>query len=201
MPDDTKQRLVALLKQHDIPLIEDDVFGELPFGPKRARTCKSYDDSGLVLFCSSFSKTLAPGYRVGWVVPGRYYHAVRMAKLTHTLATATLPELAIAGFLAEGGYDHWLRSVRTIYKDNVTRMRRAILEEFPAGTTVHDRVRFDEVSLGYPREWGARGRPDPLARQILPAPELPQVRWIRGDDGMPRIARPGDTGPDLEEER
>ena len=68
-------------------------------------------------------------------------------------------------------------------------------------TTVHDRVRFDEVSLGYPREWGARGRPDPLARQILPAPELPQVRWIRGDDGMPRIARPGDTGPDLEEER
>ncbi|MCX6853163.1 MAG: PLP-dependent aminotransferase family protein [Verrucomicrobia bacterium] len=136
MPDDTKQRLVALLKQHDIPLIEDDVFGELPFGPKRARTCKSYDDSGLVLFCSSFSKTLAPGYRVGWVVPGRYYHAVRMAKLTHTLATATLPELAIAGFLAEGGYDHWLRSVRTIYKENVARMRRAILEEFPAGTTV-----------------------------------------------------------------
>jgi len=59
-----------------------------------------------------------------------------MAKLTHTLATATLPELAIAGFLAEGGYDHWLRSVRTIYKENVARMRRAILEEFPVGTTV-----------------------------------------------------------------
>jgi DNA-binding transcriptional MocR family regulator len=136
MSDDAKQRLVALLKEREIPLIEDDVFGELPFGPKRARTCKSYDDAGLVLFCSSFSKTLAPGYRVGWVVPGRYYHAVRMAKLTHTLATATLPELAIASFLSEGGYDHWLRSVRAIYKENVARMRRAILEEFPAGTTV-----------------------------------------------------------------
>ncbi len=136
MSDDAKQRLVAMLKEREIPLIEDDVFGELPFGPKRSRTCKSYDDSGLVLFCSSFSKTLAPGYRVGWVVPGRYYHAVRMAKLTHTLATATLPALAIAGFLAEGGYDHWLRSVRTIYKENVTRVRRAILEEFPEGTTV-----------------------------------------------------------------
>ncbi len=136
MPDEAKQRLVSLLKKHAIPLIEDDVFGELPFAAKRSRTCKSFDDSGLVLFCSSFSKTLAPGYRVGWVVPGRYYHAVRMAKLTHTLATATLPELAIAGFLAEGGYDHWLRSVRTIYKENVTRMRRAVLEEFPAGTTV-----------------------------------------------------------------
>ncbi|WP_395753393.1 PLP-dependent aminotransferase family protein [Prosthecobacter sp.] len=136
MPDEAKQRLVAMLKEREIPLIEDDVFGELPFGPKRARTCKSYDESGLVLFCSSFSKTLAPGYRVGWVVPGRYYHAVRMAKLTHTMATATLPELAIASFLSEGGYDHWLRSVRSIYKENVSRMRRAILEEFPTGTTV-----------------------------------------------------------------
>lgn len=136
MPDEAKQRLVAMLKEREVPLIEDDVFGELPFGPKRARTCKSYDESGMVLFCSSFSKTLAPGYRVGWVVPGRYYHAVRMAKLTHTMATATLPELAIASFLAEGGYDHWLRSVRAIYKANVSRMRRAILEEFPAGTAV-----------------------------------------------------------------
>ena len=136
MSDAAKQQLVALLKKHEIPLIEDDVFGELPFGPKRSRTCKSFDDSGSVLFCSSFSKTLAPGYRVGWIVPGRYYHAVRMAKLTHTLATATLPELAIAGFLAEGGYDHWLRGVRAIYKTNVTRVRRAILAEFPVGTTV-----------------------------------------------------------------
>ena len=68
-------------------------------------------------------------------------------------------------------------------------------------TTVHHEVRFEEVSLGYPREWGTRGRPDPLARQILPDPGTPQVRWIRGGDGMPRIAGPGDTGPDLEEER
>ncbi len=136
MSDDAKRRLVALLKEREIPLIEDDVFGALPFGPRRARTCKSYDDAGLVLFCSSFSKTLAPGYRVGWVVPGRFYNAVRIAKLTHTLATATLPELAIAGFLAEGGYDHWLRSVRKIYKDNVTQVRGVILETFPDGTTV-----------------------------------------------------------------
>lgn len=138
MPDEAKQRLVAMLKEREIPLIEDDVFGALPFGPKRPRSCKAFDDSGLVLFCSSFSKTLAPGYRVGWVAPGRYYHQVRMAKLTHTLATATLPELAVAGFLTEGGYDHWLRSVRAVFKDNVAQARRAILEHFPAGTIVTD---------------------------------------------------------------
>ncbi|HBD22562.1 MAG TPA: metallophosphoesterase [Dietzia sp.] len=68
-------------------------------------------------------------------------------------------------------------------------------------TTVHDGVRFEEVSLGYPREWNGRGRPDPLTRQILPAPDGPQVRWVRGDGGMPRIARPADTGPYLEDER
>ena len=68
-------------------------------------------------------------------------------------------------------------------------------------TTLHDDVRFDEVSLGYPREWGTRGRPDPLTRQILPAPRERQVRWIRDAEGLPRIARPGESGPDLEEER
>lgn len=68
-------------------------------------------------------------------------------------------------------------------------------------TTVYDGVRFDEVSLGYPREWGRRGRPEPLARPILPAPEAPLVRWIRGEDGLPRIAAPDEDGPDLEEDR
>lgn len=68
-------------------------------------------------------------------------------------------------------------------------------------STVYDGVRFDEVSLGYPREWGRRGRPEPLARQILPVPDAPQVRWIRGADGLPRLAAPGEDGPDLEEDR
>ena len=68
-------------------------------------------------------------------------------------------------------------------------------------TTVHDAVRFEEVSLGYPREWKGRGRPEPLTRQILPAPPGPQVRWLRGEEGLPRIARPGDPGPYLEDER
>lgn len=70
----------------------------------------------------------------------------------------------------------------------------------PRTTEYHD-VRFEEVSLGYPREWEGRGRPDPLARQILPVSAEQQIRWIRGDDGMPKIAVAGDAGPDLEDER
>lgn len=68
-------------------------------------------------------------------------------------------------------------------------------------TSVHDGVRFEEVSLGYPREWNGRGRPEPLTRQILPDPEEPQVKWVRGESGMLRIARVGEPGPYLDDER
>jgi DNA-binding transcriptional MocR family regulator len=136
MPEANKKRLVQILAARDIPLIEDDVFGELYFGAHRPHVAKSFDQKGLVMLCSSFSKSLAPGYRVGWVAPGRFYDRVKALKLTSTLATATLPELAIAGFLANGGYERYLRSVRTLYAANVRRMSEAIAATFPAGTKI-----------------------------------------------------------------
>jgi DNA-binding transcriptional MocR family regulator len=136
MPDANKQRLVQMLAKRDIPLIEDDVFGELHYGSHRPRLAKGYDEKGLVLLCSSFSKSLAPGYRVGWVAPGKFYDRVRSLKLTSTLATATLPELAIAEFLANGGYDHYLRSARSFYAANIQRVSQAVITAFPEGTQV-----------------------------------------------------------------
>lgn len=136
MPDEAKQRLVQMLAERQVPLIEDDVFGELHHGPHRPRMAKAYDETGNVLLCSSFSKSLAPGYRVGWVAPGRYYERVKTLKLTSTLATATLPELAIAEFLANGGYDHYLRSARSFYAANVQRVAQAVAASFPEGTKV-----------------------------------------------------------------
>lgn len=136
MPDTHKQRLVQMLAKHEVPLIEDDVFGELHHGPHRPRLAKSYDEKGLVLLCSSFSKSLAPGYRVGWVAPGRFYDRVKTLKLSSTLATPTLPELAIAEFLANGGYDHYLRSARAFYAASTRRVAHAIRTAFPIGTQV-----------------------------------------------------------------
>lgn len=136
MPDDRKRWLVDLLAARDIPLIEDDIYGDLAFGPQRPRVCKALDGGrGLVLLCSSFSKTLAPGMRVGWCAPGpRYHAAVEQLKLFTTLATPTLPQLAIAGFLATGGYDHHLRSLRKFYERQVAVMSDAIARYFPDGT-------------------------------------------------------------------
>jgi len=132
MPETHKERMVEILGRHEVPLIEDDIFGELYFGAHRPRTAQSYDAKGLVMLCSSFSKTLSPGYRVGWVVPGRFRAEVLAAKLTSTLSSAALPELAVAEFLSNGGYDHYLRSARHTYADNVERMSLAIAAAFPA---------------------------------------------------------------------
>jgi DNA-binding transcriptional MocR family regulator len=136
MPDEKKRELVALLAQHDIPLIEDDVYGDLAFDSARPSAVKAYDEKGLVLYCSSFSKTLAPGYRVGWIVPGRYQRKVQQLKALFNIATATPTQLAIAEFLTNGGYDHHLRTIRRIYSRQVARVRDAIGRHFPLGTRV-----------------------------------------------------------------
>jgi DNA-binding transcriptional MocR family regulator len=136
MPEEHRQRLVALLARHDIPLIEDDIYGDLFFGPERPRTCKAFDTEGRVLLCGSFSKTLAPGYRVGWIAPGRYRERVELLKFAQTVATATLPQLAIASFLRSGGYDRHLRALRRRLAAQMEQMTEAIAEHFPEGTRV-----------------------------------------------------------------
>lgn len=136
MPDEAKKQLVEMLARRDIPLIEDDIYGDLHFGEARPRPAKCFDREGLVMLCSSFSKTLAPGYRVGWVAPGRFRERVERLKFEQTIATPTLPQMAVTEFLENGGYDHHLRQMRRKLASQVQRMTEAIAEHFPAGTRV-----------------------------------------------------------------
>ncbi len=136
MPDDKKRELVRLLAKHEIPLIEDDVYGDLAFGAVRPTALKSYDENGLVLYCSSFSKTLAPGYRVGWIAPGRFRSKIIQLKSLFNIATATPTQLAVAEFLTNGGYDHHLRTLRRAYARQVSQVRDAVGKHFPLGTRV-----------------------------------------------------------------
>jgi DNA-binding transcriptional MocR family regulator len=136
MPDANKQALVALLARHGIPLIEDDVYGELYFGRSRPLPAKAYDRDGLVLHCSSFSKCLAPGYRVGWIAPGRYARDVERQKLMSTLASPSPNQVALAEYLDHGGYDRHLRQLRAALLLQQQQMMAAIARHFPAGTRV-----------------------------------------------------------------
>ena len=134
MSDDAKRRLVALLEEHDVPLVEDDVYGDLVFDGPRPTAIKAFDRSGLVLYCASFSKTLSPGLRVGWAIPGRYQDQMELLKLVVNQATAVAPQLAVAQFVESGGFERHLRRVRGMYREQMARTIDAVTRHFPEAT-------------------------------------------------------------------
>lgn len=134
MSDQKKEALVALLAAHEVPLIEDDVYGELYFGARRPLPAKAWDKTGLVLHSSSFSKCLAPGYRVGWSVPGRFARDVARLKMTRTLSASAPAQAALADYLAKGGYDKHLRQLRHALAAQQSAMLDAVVRHFPKGT-------------------------------------------------------------------
>lgn len=136
MPEENKKDLLKILARYEIPMIEDDIYGDLYHGADRPQPVKTFDKNGLVLLCSSFSKTLSAGYRIGWTAPGRFKTPVERLKVTNTMATAPLLELAIAEMLRNGGYDHYLRRIRKAYALQVQLTTHAIGKYFPEGTKV-----------------------------------------------------------------
>jgi DNA-binding transcriptional MocR family regulator len=136
VPDQKKKQLVDLLAQKGIPLIEDDIYGEMYFGKTRPRTCKSFDKKGLVIQCGSFSKSLAPGYRIGWAMPGQFRDKMIQTKRMNNVSTNTLAQTAIAHFLANGRYELHLRHLRKALHTNCLRYVQAITSYFPEDTRV-----------------------------------------------------------------
>ena len=136
VPDGDKAALVALLAEREIPLIEDDVYGDLHHGPQRPRPCKAFDVDGTVLYCSSFSKTLGPGLRVGYVAPGRFLTDIWHRKVATSVTTSSTPQRALARYLDRGGYDLHLRRLRRTLAGNLDRLRAACAEHLPEGTRI-----------------------------------------------------------------
>lgn len=135
MSSEKKRALVALLARRRVPLIEDDVYHELYFG-RRPALAKAFDDEGWVLHCGSFSKSLAPGYRVGWIAPGRFLTSVAQAKLTASLATSIPVQLALARYLERGSFERHLRVLRKTLAAQRELYLAAVARSFPAGTRV-----------------------------------------------------------------
>ncbi|NUU03592.1 PLP-dependent aminotransferase family protein [Herbaspirillum robiniae] len=134
MPEERKRALVDLMASHDLPLIENDVYGELHYAEQRPRPLKAFDRSGLVLYCSSFSKSLTPEHRIGWTLPGRYRQAVERLKFLNTVTMPSHPQRAIAEYLQNEGYDFHLRRLRKTLSQQERIMRSAVLRFFPPGT-------------------------------------------------------------------
>lgn len=131
-----KKRLVALLQQHNISLIEDDVYGELYFGAERPLPAKALDQYRQILHCSSFSKCLAPGFRVGWVAAGEHAQRIQHLQLMSTVSASVPTQLAIADYLSQGGYDTHLRRLRRVMEQRLNALRQAVVEHFPSNVKI-----------------------------------------------------------------
>ncbi|HTC53687.1 MAG TPA: PLP-dependent aminotransferase family protein [Steroidobacteraceae bacterium] len=131
MPAASKERLVRMLAARQIPLIEDNVYAELYFERERPRITKVWDQAGWVLDCGSFAKTLAPGYRLGWVAAGRFAAAVRQSKITTSLATSIPIQAAISRYLETGVYDRHLAKLRRTLQRQQTQLVAALEMYFP----------------------------------------------------------------------
>ncbi len=136
MPEPNKRRLVEIFNRRNVPIIEDGVYRELYFENERPRTLKSFDRDGMVLYCSSFSKSLSPGLRVGWTMPGRFYEKIRRLKLSTSICSGTLNQAIVARFLKFGGYERHLRKLRTALKRQTSDLLMAISRYFPQETRV-----------------------------------------------------------------
>jgi DNA-binding transcriptional MocR family regulator len=133
MPVENKRRLVALAAERGFALIESDIYGEIHFGDERPPVLKSFDRRDDVILCSAFTKAVAPGYRVGWMAPGRHFRDCQSVKFRTSSAGVQLQQEVIAEFLADGGYDHHMRRLRAALKTQAQAMADAIARYFPPG--------------------------------------------------------------------
>lgn len=134
MPEAGRRALYALLQAHDVALVEDDVYAELHFESQRPRPVKAHDVDGRVLHCGSFSKCLAPGYRVGWVAAGRHAEAVQRLTLMTTLSASLPAQTALIHYLEDGGYERHLRRLRHALHARMAAALETIDAAFPPGT-------------------------------------------------------------------
>lgn len=107
-----KQRLVELLAVHNVTLIEDDVYSELYYGREKPLPARAFDKTGMTLHCSSFSKCLVAGFRIGWVAAGKHAKRIQQLQLMSTLSTSSPMQLALVDYLATRRYDTHLRRLR-----------------------------------------------------------------------------------------
>lgn len=134
MPEAIRRQLARIIDARDVVLIEDDVYGELLFDGKRERPASSFVASGRAMTCGSFSKTAAPGYRIGWLLAGQYQNQVRRLKRSMSCSSGLLQQLTLSEFLASGDYDRYLKTLRPVLRQNAERMRACVSRYFPRDT-------------------------------------------------------------------
>lgn len=134
LPDGGKQQLLAVAEKYNVPVIENDVYGDLHFTGQRPSNLKTFDRQGLVLTFSSFSKTLAPGIRLGWLAPGRYYKEAEQVRFSLGSAVSPVYQAMVQKLLATGSYQRHVRTFRARLARNAAVTQQLLAAHFPQGT-------------------------------------------------------------------
>lgn len=151
MTEEKRKQLVEIIDEHEVCLIEDDVYGELLYDGHRPRPAEMYSQSGRILTCGSFSKTAAPGYRIGWLIAGQYMDKVIRLKRAYSCSSGLLQQLTLAEFMASGDYDRYLKTLRPVLQCNAERTRALVAQHFPSETRTSQPVGGAVLWLELPR--------------------------------------------------
>ena len=136
MPDDSKRKLAQLMAARNIPVIEDDIYGDLCFGAQRPWPLKAFDTANNVLLCASFSKCLSPALRIGFVAPGKFRPAVALQRTLSSGGTNPITQRVLSEIFESGAYERQVRGLKRQYQNQVEQMMAAVAHSFPAGTRV-----------------------------------------------------------------
>ncbi len=131
-----KQRLASLANKYRTPIIEDDVYGELGHESLYPLPVKHWDTNGYLIWCSSISKTLSSGLRIGWCAPGRYLDKCIDICASERLGHNELIQSSVASFINAGQYQSHIQRIRKISLSNANAYRTLLLENLPQGSAV-----------------------------------------------------------------
>jgi len=143
MPDDNKRRLAKMAADRGFAVIEDDLYGDLHFGEQRPWPIKAFDTAGNVILCASFSKSLSPSLRLGFLAAGKYKAKLALQKTIMSGGTNPITQRVLAEYLESGAYERHIRALRRTYERQVASMQDAVSRYFPAAT------RFSQPQGGF----------------------------------------------------
>ena len=160
--EEWRPKLLEISKKAGVPILEDDIYGDL-LGRGRPKPIRAFDDGSTVLYVTSFSKTVAPGLRIGFALPGKWMDAAADRQCRQTIHGAVPPEYVTASFLRSGRMDSHLEMLQSVYGKRRELAGGILSRELPEG------VRADDPRGGY-MLWVRGGRPgimDEVAKQCL----------------------------------
>jgi DNA-binding transcriptional MocR family regulator len=132
-----RERILALTKTYGVPVVEDDTYGDLRFIGARVPACRSLPGAEHVIQLGSFSKSLAPGLRLGYIIaPNRVLDSLAPVQEVHTIAVPTLAQAVVGHFLADGGFKRHLSRLRKALRERRDAMLEAIHASFPKDSEI-----------------------------------------------------------------